>query len=673
MKHTMHVLAAGALLLLAACGTAPNAGPGADPAVTAAQAYVHEAVAGFAFLPPVGLDVATVDPYSGARLTITVADFESHLVLETFTTDDGTVGFEDGFYMARWQVSDTVASTAPSVTKVRVSVSASDLGDAIAADDCGGAEPCALGYFDAAIRRSRGERSSDDVLDLTRSRTLPIKVFLQGPGFRPERLGELVRLSDGLPFDDATVANCTVNEFTVPGQGLNALGAGLNALGAGLNALGAVGGMFLFAPGETVGAPGVRVFDAAEAAAVAAGLIGEGDWPSDAAILIVDDFGSDPSIGTVLELAPEFTQPSATLSESDLEALVAGSGFSHGALVLHQVVEMVEAAGFLPVADPWGGWFQVFARPVFEQTEGGVIEVPGSDYLVVAAVDTAGFDTDLISGRIRNALEGLAYLNQLDQEDEFDVRRVAINMSFAIVPCAVLEDFEGVGTIPTFEAYVAALGDENSVAEDFYDELTALLVEPLGGTSEPLLSEITTCQQPVLGSVPSGQSLGTLNFWVQPPTSLPSWQALVEYPEEFNIESFWPCDGTSVVYVASSGNFGLDYPMYPAAWPLVVGVSAQDGADPSGFTATKSGFANSGEVMAPGSVFELGRSSTTDPERVLGYAGTSFAAPVVTLFTALDQMRDVPACAMSITSRLTYALDTGNEELSSAYGSHCGL
>jgi hypothetical protein len=84
--------------------------------------------------------------------------------------------------------------------------------------------------------------------------------------------------------------------------------------------------------------------------------------------------------------------------------------------------------------------------------------------------------------------------------------------------------------------------------------------------------------------------------------------------------------------------------MYPAAWPEAISVSSHDVG--SGL----SSFSNRGEIMITGAWFRL-----TNPAGIHGgytpapdvvYAGTSFAAPAVTVFTAYELAHDIPQCGL---------------------------
>ncbi len=638
------------VLLLAACGEVTVTAP---TEIEAAAWDGASQLDGAAFLPPVGpsVDTGDFDPGVDVVVKIVLPDGSSG---GEYSTADGSVRVKSDFYMLLWDVG-RLTRQKPSLSGARVEVWVSDLSpNSALATACGGTGPCRAAWFDAIFKRPKRGPASPTAMDLSKSRTLPIKFYVAGAeegALRPTTLSELHRLGQPTAFfedvaSDTPYANCTVNEFTMPGQGLNALGSGLNALGSGLNALGSVGGMFLFEPGTTPGAPGVRLFETAEAGELADGLMTD-TFERNAAILIVDDFGGivDENVEGVYELDTGLTDPSETLDEAGLRALVEGPEFSHGALVLHQTLQMVEAAGFtVDTSFLWSDVdFHVFSK---NQGEGGVV------YLVVAAVDTDGFDTDQIPTRIQNALNALRYYGEIyfaEAAVARDIRHVAINMSFAIVPCSVLEDFDA-SALTDFAAYRDALGADNGVAEDFYDELAALLVAPLG--SDPLFGQVMCDQEQV------DNEYGFNDYYLY------DWSFYVE-SADYNAPN-WGCASfdRSTVYVASSGNFGLPYSMYPAAWPEVLAVGAQDGLGTipaGGFSATKSSFSNSAEVIAPGSVFLLGESATG--ARALGFAGTSFSAPVGTLYTALDLMQDAPDCTSPTVSDLTSEADTADTPL----------
>ena len=387
----------------------------------------------------------------------------------------------------------------------------------------------------------------------------------------PPTIGELQSLSSGEPLAEA-LGNCAATELELPGQGLQAVGAGLQAVGA-------VGGLFL---GPTASFDGRLVTPQTVAGEVDDVATGHAAYYNVAGIMLVDDFAGR------YELPAELF--AAGLTQAQLEDLVATGEISHGALVLHHLLSMLDAVGYGPMYEKPNG---VTGEPLYVYAS----EHKGT--IVVQTLDTAGHDTAEIVKLIRKSFEYVSL------HGEYWVPEFVLNMSFAVVPCAVAADL-GASLVDTFEEYVQALRELNGIGAQYEDELATLLTTPLGAEDDPLLAFLD-CPLPV------------------------------KHKNVCNGYSHY--DGAkllSLVNVASAGNLGHDFALYPAAWPTVISVSSQDVA-PGGYSAERSGYANSGEVLAPGAFFELSEpgSGTT-----LAYAGTSFSAPVVTLFTALDLMRD---------------------------------
>ena len=837
--HFLPILAALSLLTLVACSNLSSP----EPAGTVDSLAVTTA-SGVAFLPPVGRATDTSGFFAGADLRIEIYALEGATptgpaLAPSFSTADGSIRVRRRFYRANWRVAETRAVS--SAARVRVEVRTAGAGPGPSCIDPGSVvDPSSgcLGFFDAQLttpgnrgrttsgNRGRG-RNDSGILDLVNTRTLPIKVYLEGN--RPTRIEDL--------YPDVDGRNCPVHEFNLPGQGLRALGAGLRALGAGLRAVGAVGGLFLLEPGgSSAGDTIVRLVEPAEVGGWAAAIPNGAPTPQqNAAILVVDDFGP-PGSDPIYTLDPGFFDPGGTLTLAQLEALVAGGRFSHGALVMHHIVATLAGAGFdLEKPTPaTSGAFRIFTR----SADAGLPQHARRS-VMVAAVDTEGLDTDVISARIENALAALNYYNS---ELDLDTFQVAINMSFAIVPCVVLDDFEASNAL-TFEDYVAALGADHQIAEEFYDELAILLLTPLGVEAEPLLDRIEACSAgpsegdpsplPDSGFIPWADLVRSPEAFDVPPwdtCAVPSGVSVIDFedalaagdivaavskgagisgfdaggsigvggdnpilpgqnaamifdatcgggtaidcsggeadlfrpelgnilivskdldgddpddsPFSSNVLRFdftsWgagdvdvasvlmnvididasqagglidlysggpggdllrslevPITGNngvgtvvldleeagidymevrlkgsgaidniafsaerstrpSIIYVGSAGNFGLSFPLYPAAWPLVLSSASQDAAEPAGYQPERSSFSNSGEVLAPGALFELSRDGSGVPQWAISYAGTSFSAPVHSVHTALDLMRNAPLCGLSDRSRLAH-------------------
>jgi hypothetical protein len=101
---------------------------------------------------------------------------------------------------------------------------------------------------------------------------------------------------------------------------------------------------------------------------------------------------------------------------------------------------------------------------------------------------------------------------------------------------------------------------------------------------------------------------------------------------------FMEAHSYTLIPIASSGNFKWKRPFYPAQWPEVLAVSATLGSSTDLWP-----LSNNGEVSAAGAYFYF------DDEAYR--AGTSFAAPVVSLMQALDLTNDSPTCGLANNGR----------------------
>lgn len=357
----------------------------------------------------------------------------------------------------------------------------------------------------------------------------------------------------GMPLLDDASGACSVDAFSLPGQKMRLSGS--------------TDGLAQSAPGPSLlpGAAGARWRDA---------FIGDPPHGRSAALLVVDDFSS--ASGTpVLRLDPALAESvGAGVSSAALAAWLRNGLLSHGALVAHH------------------------ARAVLTGTE-VVREDPGDDAetwryrtpdtsaaeLLVRAVDTAGLDSTIVAGALAGALARLA------SEDRVD--RVVVNLSFVLLPCSTVEDFQANrDAYPTLEAYAAAVASANGVL------------------AEEVLGAVTAWE------VPSGDAL----------------RALVE-------DTRGTVGDRTVVFTAASGNFGLPYAMAPAAWDGVIGVGASSHPDDT----PRADFANAAEVIDAGAWFDLVLEEVATAP-VLAYAGTSFAAPSVAAYALLDLARADPRC-----------------------------
>lgn len=593
-------------LLLSACGTAPQ------PAVNLSSAKVLPSHSNRVwFLPPVGQPVSdsghVFDPDLKFNIVVFNVDPGTRLasgnaLAPSLSTADGSIQRQSGGYHANWKVK-TTANDPAAGDYLRLEFRGIGTAAGPVCNDTGsGPGGACFGYLDVHLAAKKGKGGSQPTagfLDVNPNQTLPLK-FKVEQRLAPTTLKALSAVADNEPLNDS-LGSCPAGEFNLPSQGLQAVGAGLQAVGAGLQAVGAIGGVFIgnasptadgaVAPARTIGAQ-VRT------------ALANGPSANDVAILVVDDFGvvGDSGTSSPYNVPTELLDPDPHL---DVEQLFADGNFPHGALVYLELMELVSSAGYdapddltISAESP----YLVFTR------ESGDPESEDGARIVLYAVNTAGSDTEGIAGAINVALQSLL--------DGVEIDHVVVNMSFAIVPCAVTANYDFTkSTLSTFQDYVKALGVVNGIADAAQPELTKLVATPAALASDPLF-------------------------------------AFIDCPLPGVVDGVNTCDGSdgeshglvSLVNVASSGNYGLGYALYPAAKPSVISVGSEDVSpvvrvgDPDETFPTRSKFSNYAEVLAPGSLVGVAEVGGV----TVALAGTSFSAPVVTLLEALDLASGAP-------------------------------
>jgi hypothetical protein len=293
-----------------------------------------------------------------------------------------------------------------------------------------------------------------------------------------------------------------------------------------------------------------------------------------AAILVVDDFG--PVGNEVYTLGNAvFTQ--TTLDLATIQQLQDGGWLSHGALVFQQILEEIRGTGLYNSPTTVGN------KKVF------LSKTTPAWRLEVIPVNTHLQDqqsTGLISQSIQVAINN--WNSSFIGASRYPM---SINMSFALFPCEPYDDYvawdKQEPDLQTFEDYMTKLAERNQLP---YDDLVKAVIESTNKTSDPL-------RQLINGG-----------FGVQ-------------------------YSARKHAYVASAGNYSLDYSMYPANWNNVVNVTGSSVNDPT----KRAEFFNQGEVM------HIAASLKLNPSRCilltcnsLYFLGTSFSAPTVTAFSALD-------------------------------------
>lgn len=404
--------------------------------------------------------------------------------------------------------------------------------------------------------------------------------IIGGDGERVElwRRGQDVR-------DGPQVSTCAVDGLLPAGQGAYMLGSGQYMSGS-------VGGLVLGDvrvgnPPETVASYSVEDF--------VSGSINDQDYrAADTAGLPALWTGVVPERGVHLVVADNFAGiyevPDGLFSLTDgsesLRAVLAKFPVSHGALVLHHLNALLAATGVytLEQAAPDGTWY------LWRSATGAGLTVHAVDLAPLDQDDGTPKDTGELSSVLQEVLSNL--------EPSGDTVYAVINLSWVLLPCPTVQAFiADKDRFQSLDDYLAALQSENpnsllGSGQEFKEN--ALRLISYAGEHDPLL-------------------------------------ALVE---RSGVD-----DSAKVLFVAASGNFGMSYQMLPAAWPSVLGVGSPRGGQPP------PPYSNAFEVSAPGAWFKLEplameTSSSGEEEEslpvALSYAGTSYSAPLVALFQALD-------------------------------------
>ncbi len=583
------------LLVATACQQASE--PTADqmlkelqPGVQLAASFTPDPALRARYLPPIGSTSQLVGEFANG-LPVEVAVFalssdDSHAIgtaLRTFVMEPGGVLSRNGdTYRFNWPV------FAPSVAeRIRVEIRMPGSGEQPVCNDYEG--EC-LGYLNVRIveegGKGRGGGSSDTMITVSSGSRLDVsfKVLVA------QSLEELAALS-GQGGLDPEALSCPANEAALPSQGLQAVGAGLQAVGAGLQAVGAglqavgAGGGLFAAPLQGTSSLAGRLVTLGDLADrldhFDSSLAKSGKDSINTVILVLDDFGGRYELPSNL-LGDDLD---ARLAGIDPETQTLGYDYSHGALVFHQLRTLLEdLLGKGKVSKTSNPYFVEFGSK-------GKVRLQAVD-----ARDASGLiDTDKATAALRDAMDN-AY--------SAGYRVAVVNMSFSIVPCTVLQDFndQDTGAI-TFEQYVQALLALNGVSagSQTAQTLSGAIQSPVEALDDSLL-DLLECP-----TFKSGQACGA------------------------GFQSF--------VSVAASGNYGLEFPLFPAAAPGVINVGSQ--RFENGFRDEASTFSNAADVLAAGDVILLRKTKVN----ALAYIGTSFSAPFASLFVALDQRTGSPTCA----------------------------
>jgi hypothetical protein len=315
-----------------------------------------------------------------------------------------------------------------------------------------------------------------------------------------------------------------------------------------------------------------------------------------------------------------------------------------------------DGLGDVPASHGWLVW------EVFQQLYAQLPQIPADQITLrqVDVADEAGYRSDLILPAIQSAIEELVAQG---------FRRFVLNMSFVFIPC-----------------------QDRDVNFDFADFMNARqsnpehsLVEQLGGNPQYVRSiledarigyidetELASLEQETPRGSPSLQvRVGETDVSEIPPT--PSSTAPNFRGQDLSVlrlfnnarlqsdplrEFLRSLRDIMVIPVASAGNFKQRQPFYPARWPEVISISANEGNDLRFWL-----HSNNGDVSVPGAWFLFDDGQYR--------AGTSFAAPVVSVLIAVDLTQTDPTCEIRGNAPMLARGSYDNELIAEAVSHYC--
>ncbi len=403
--------------------------------------------------------------------------------------------------------------------------------------------------------------------------------------------GELQSVDPGL----LRAVNAVVGEDRCVAHELNTPGQGLHFSGTGLHFSGTTGG--LIRGSITFTDPALEQPNTTLTPVLAERTISDtgsppgtpflplGEMAGDVVIVVADDFA-----GGAFRLPSDLDDPAAgTTTLARLKALAESGELSHGALVMHHLNALIASLPSFTVVDAdrdYTVWLNGDA--------GHHVVVAGLD--LAEAVSSDAIAVDVVADALVKGVNGVvSRFDMLDLPggDTLSPEGVVVNMSWVFLPCSSIEEFlANKDAYPTFEDYVNGLG---ITGYDFDEVVRAL------------------------GYVGDG--------------------ALVGFLDGGSFEFMSP----KAALVAASGNFGMGYQMLPAGWRQVVGVAVRR-EEQRDFPGR---YSNSGDVTVAGEWVgfqPLTLDGALGDPTILSYAGTSYAAPLVSLYAALDLSRSAPQC-----------------------------
>jgi hypothetical protein len=315
-----------------------------------------------------------------------------------------------------------------------------------------------------------------------------------------------------------------------------------------------------------------------------------------------------------------------------------------------------DGSGDAPASHGWLVW------QVFEQL---YIHLPqeATDLITLQQVniaDEVGYRSDLILPAIESALEQLA---------SEGIDRFVFNMSFVFVPCVSKDldfdfaDFKAARQRDSDHSLVEHVGGDADYVHSILDDARVGYIDETGLASleqeTPRGSaHLTAREETDLNEIPPTPSHSVPSFRSRDLSVLQLFNntQLQSDPLRAYLRGL---RDIIIVPVASAGNFKQRQPFYPARWPEVISISANEGNDLRFWL-----HSNNGDISVPGAWFLFDDGQYR--------AGTSFAAPVASILIAIDLTQTDPTCEIRGNAPMLARGSYDNELFVEAAKQYCG-
>lgn len=349
-------------------------------------------------------------------------------------------------------------------------------------------------------------------------------------------------------------------------------------------------------------------------------------------MVVIDHDGNETTADQLIQMNDERINPVIDLETQDVAIIVlddfyvfAGEDSSHGEVVSLQIQQQIrsrEPYNFDPASNTIGGY------PVLTWEPEGLPAL----HIIEANTD---FQIDQVIAALQDAL-GVA-------ENELGVTRVAVNMSFAVTPCQISEDFD----LREYQRRIEESSEDEPIQRR---TIAAVLAEDEAYMAPDTLEAMLGTPEERFGDI-YGELLALYNrVGESADEGLEQFHQLIQ--ESVGIaDTYWNPGDRTIIYIAAAGNMGRSQDCFvPGSWPEVVCTSASIIDDSASEVAWEG--SNLGQTMTLGGFHWIIRNPPQPTD--LAYIGTSFAAPVVTsnmaFYLTVETLCSGPPLDISLTT-----------------------